>query len=96
MICPPNKMAKKRIRQQVRFDAKPLGIGMCYCCGSILWSRVDNSHTRLVNLDVEDKTIPAVAYQHAMMISGLTMTTRVAKYMYVQCVALIKTLQSTV
>ena len=28
--------AKKRIGQQVRFDAKPLGIGMCYCCGSIL------------------------------------------------------------
>ena len=47
--------AKKRIGQQVRFDAKPLGIGMCYCCGSILWSRVDNAHTRLVNLDVEDE-----------------------------------------
>ena len=62
--------AKKRIGQQVRFDAKPLGIGMCYCCGSILWSRVDNSHTRLVNLDVEDKAIPAVAYQRAMLISG--------------------------
>ena len=46
--------AKKRIGQQVRFDAKPLGIGMCYCCGSVLWSRVDNSHTRLVNLDAED------------------------------------------
>ena len=23
--------AKKRIGQQVRFDAKPLGIGICYC-----------------------------------------------------------------
>ena len=62
--------AKKRIGQQVRFDAKPLGIGMCYCCGSILWSRVDNSHTCLVNLDADDKAIPAVAYQCAMLISG--------------------------
>ena len=62
--------AKKRIGQQVRFDAKPLGIGMCYCCGSILWSRVDNSHTHLVNLDIEDKAIPAVAYQRTMLISG--------------------------
>ena len=55
--------AKKRIGQQVRFDAKPLGIAMCYCCGSILWSRVDNSHTHLVKLDLDDETIPAVAYQ---------------------------------
>ena len=54
----------------MRFDAKSLGIGMCYCCGSILWSRVDNSHTCLANLDVEDKAIPAVAYQCAMVISG--------------------------
>ena len=61
---------KKWIGQQVRFDAKPLGIGICYCCGSILWSRIDNSHARLVNLDVEDKAVPAVAYQCAMMISG--------------------------
>ena len=62
--------AKKRIGQQVRFDAKPLGIGMCYCCGSVLWSRVDNSHTRLVNLDVHNESIPAVAYQSAMVISN--------------------------
>ena len=62
--------AKRRIGQQVRFDAKPLGIAMCYCCGSILWSRVDNSHTHLVKLDLDDKTIPAVAYQCAMAING--------------------------
>ena len=62
--------AKKRIGQQVRFDAKPLGIGMCYCCGSILWSRVDNSHTHLVDLDLEDEIIPAVAYQCTMVTSG--------------------------
>ena len=35
--------------------------------GSILWSRVDNSHTHLVNLDLEDEIIPAVAYQCAMV-----------------------------
>ena len=50
--------AKKRIGQKVRFDAKPLGIA----CGSILWSRVHNSHTHLVRLDLDDETIPAVAY----------------------------------
>ena len=63
--------AKKRIEQQIRFDAKPLAIGMCYCCGSILWSRVDNSHTHLVNIDLEDENIPAVAYQLAMKASGI-------------------------
>ena len=62
--------AKKQIGQHVRFDAKPLGIGICYCCGSILCSGVDNSHTCLINLDAEDKAIPAVAYRCAMMISG--------------------------
>ena len=62
--------AKKRIGQQIRFDAKPLGIAMCYCCGSILWSRVDNSHTHLVKLDLDDTVIPAVAYQHTMQANG--------------------------
>ena len=53
LSLPDSLMArcKKRIGQQVRFDAKPLGIAMCYCCGSILWSRVDNSHTHLVKND---------------------------------------------
>ena len=45
---------RKLIGQQVRFDSKPLGIGMCYCCGSILWSRVDNCHTNLVAVVIED------------------------------------------
>ena len=46
---------------------------MCYCCGSVLWSRVDNSHTRLVNLDVK-------------LVVGdvLTIATKVANYMFVQ------------
>ena len=62
--------AKRRIGQQVRFDTKPLGIAMCYCCGSILWSRVDNSHAHLVKHDLDDETIPAVAYQCTMAING--------------------------
>ena len=39
---------------------------MCYCCGSILWSRVDNCHTNLVNVHIKEKDIPAVAYQIVM------------------------------
>ena len=54
--------ARKYIAKQIRFDSKPLGEGMCYCCGSILWSRVDNCHTNLVNIHIDDKDIPAVAY----------------------------------
>ena len=60
------KRGKKCIGQQIRFDSKPLGIGMCYCCGSVLWSRVDNCHTNLVNLDIEEKNIPARAYLKVM------------------------------
>ena len=29
------KKDRKSIGQQIRFDSKPLGIGMCYCCGSV-------------------------------------------------------------
>ena len=44
---------------------------MCYCCSSILWSWVDNSHTRLVRLDLDDENIPVVAnYQCGMAING--------------------------
>ena len=61
------KRGKRRIGQQVRFDNKPLGIGMCYCCGSILWSRVDGSHTNLVDIDVSEENIPGFAYKRAML-----------------------------
>ena len=54
--------ADKRIAQQIRFDTKPLAIGMCYCCGSILWSRVDNSHTSLVDIDLTVEQIPVVSF----------------------------------
>jgi len=54
------------IGQQIRFDSKPLGIGMRYCCGSILWYTVDNYHTNLVYVDIEEKNIPAVAIQKVM------------------------------
>ena len=63
---------RKLIGQQIRFDSKPLGIGMCYCCGSILWSRVDNCHTNLVNVNIEEKNIPAVVYQKLMIHSNTT------------------------
>ena len=62
MLC----KARKYIGQQIRFDSKPLAIAMCYCCGSILWSRVDNCHTSLVDVHIEEKDIPAVAYQKVM------------------------------
>ena len=58
---------KCRIGQQVRFDSKPLGIAMCYCCGSILWSRVDNSHTSLFDIAISEEDIPALAYRRAMI-----------------------------
>jgi len=43
---------------------------MCYCCGSILWSRVHNSHTNLVDIDLTVKQIPAVAHQKALLSAG--------------------------
>ena len=57
------KRARKYIGLQLRFDSKPLAIAMCYCCGCILRSRIDNCHTTLVNVNVKDSDIPAVAYQ---------------------------------
>jgi len=63
-------LAYRRIAQQKRFDSKPLAVGMCYCCGSILWSRVDKSHTSLVDIDLTEKKIPAVAYQKALLSAG--------------------------
>ena len=62
------KRGKRRIGQQVRFDSKPLGVAMCYCCGSILWSKVDGScHTNLVDIDISEENIPALAYKRAML-----------------------------
>ena len=62
------RRGKKRIGQQVRFDSKPLGVAMCYCCGSILWSKVDGScHTNLVDIDISEENIPAFAYKRAML-----------------------------
>ena len=59
------KRGKRHIGQQVRFDSKPLGIAMYYCCGSILWSKVDGScHTNLVDIE---ENIPAFAYKRAML-----------------------------
>ena len=69
----------------MRCDEKPLGIGMCYCCGSILWSRVDNSHTHLVNLDVRMKQwFTNVPWCLLVVEDLLTIATRVANCMYVR------------
>jgi len=50
--------------------SKPLAIGICYCCGRILWSRVDNCHTNLVDIDLIEEQIPAVGYQKALLSAG--------------------------
>ena len=46
------------------FDRKSLGVGVCYNCGHVLWSTVDDAHTFLVdkpsNMTREDA--PASAY----------------------------------
>ena len=67
-LCPHALFSQAR--SQIRFDSKPLAIGMCYCCWSILWSRVDNSHTNLVDINLTEEQIPAVAYQKALLIAG--------------------------
>ena len=48
--------ARKYVGKQIRFDSKPLGVAMCYCCGSILWSRADNCHTNLVDICIMKRT----------------------------------------
>ena len=57
-----------RINQQRTFDKKSLGVGVCYGCGHVLWSRVDGSHTFLVdkpqNISINDA--PAAAYLRAV------------------------------
>ena len=58
----------RRILQQRTFDKKPLGIGVCYGCGHVLWSSVDYTHTYLIDVP-QDKTIhdaPAAAYLNAV------------------------------
>ena len=42
-------MCTRRIAQQHTFDRKPLGLGVCYGCGHLLWSSVDGAHTFLVD-----------------------------------------------
>lgn len=39
------------------------GEPMCYYCGTILWSRVDNYHTNFTNICINDSDIPAEVYQ---------------------------------
>ena len=54
----------RRITQQRTYDKKPLGTGVCYRCGHMLWTTVDGAHTFLVNkpsgMSVDDA--PASTY----------------------------------
>ena len=45
-----------RVSQQKAFDKKPLGVGVCYCCGHILWTSAGGGYTYLV--DKLDMTPP--------------------------------------
>ena len=49
-----------RVSQQKAFDSKPLGVGVCYSCGHILWTPAGGGYTYLV--DKLDMTPPAAAY----------------------------------
>ena len=58
----------RRICQQRTFDGKSLGIGVCYGCGHVLFTTVDNIHTYLIikpsGLNEDDA--PASAYLKAV------------------------------
>ena len=56
-----------RIAQQHTYDRKPLGTGVCYGCGHMLWTTVDGAHTFLVNKPsgISDDDAPASAYLRA-------------------------------
>lgn len=58
----------RRISQQRTFDAKPLGIAVCYGCSHILWTNVDGAHTWLVNkpTTLTQETAPASRYLKAV------------------------------
>ena len=61
-------ICSRRIAQQRTYDKKPLGTGVCYRCGHMLWTTVDGGHTFLVNkpsgMSVDDA--PASAYLRAV------------------------------
>ena len=58
----------QRIKQQRTFDLKPLGVGVCYMCGHVLWSSVDGAHTFLVDkpTNMTAAEAPASAYLRAV------------------------------
>ena len=63
----------RRICQQHTFDGKSLGVGVCYGCGHVLFTSVDNIHTYLIDkpsgLREDD---PASAYLKAVPNCTLT------------------------
>ena len=58
----------QRIKQQRTFDLKPLGVGVCYMCGHVLWTSVDGAHTFLVDKprNMTAAEAPASAYLRAV------------------------------
>ena len=61
-------MCGQRIAQQRTYDNKPLGTGVCYGCGHMLWTTVDGTHAFLVNKPsgMSDDDAPASAYLRAV------------------------------
>ena len=63
---------EKHMLKQRKFDEKPLGVGLCYSCGRLLFAKTDSSHTCLVNPpDMRPEDVPATAYLRAVPNSQL-------------------------
>ena len=58
----------RRLTQQRKFDFKPLGTGICYGCGHMLWSTIDGAHSFLINKpsNMTKESSPAAAYLKAV------------------------------
>ena len=64
----------RRISQQRTCDVKSLGVGVCYGCGHVLFTSVDNVHTFLIEKPsgLTDDDAPASAYLKAVPNCALT------------------------
>ena len=68
------RQCTRRVVQQRRFDARPLGEAICWQCGKVLWSRPDSNHTCLVHPPhgLSEDDAPASAYLRAVPDCNLT------------------------
>ena len=68
------RQCTRRVVQQRRFDARPLGEAICWQCGKVLWSRLDSNHTCLVRppYSLSEDDAPASAYLRAVPDCNLT------------------------